>query len=131
MKSQIELENLIRTARAGDERAKAEIYTKLFERFSPIVTQQLLKYPILANRMNIEEKTYELCQKAIDEIKKLYPIMNSTWKLTRAMKLLRCILDSIIIDLLADFAKNGDSEAENLLFFILEQKLKERIIRKR
>jgi hypothetical protein len=126
MKNQTEIEDLIRAARAGNEKAKADFFSKLDERFFLLVTRKLReesKYSILTKRIDIDEKSHKICQDAITEVKRLYSLSNPEWSLVRAVRVLHNILDDFIANSLIDLAKKGNRDAENLLFSILREKL--------
>jgi len=124
-------ENLIAAANAGDESAQEEFYSKLSVRFFRVITRELQKYPILKDGINLEQKSQEVCQYAIDEVKKLCPLRNPGFSLMQVMNVLHNILDTVVTNALADLAKRGNKEAENLLFDIIRKKLLERIMRRK
>ncbi len=128
MKNKINnIEELIIAAKAGNKTAEAKFFSKLTVRFSALVKRELQGNPILIKRVNTEEKSLEVCQNAIAEVKRLYPLSSTKWSLRRAVNVLHNIVDDFITNSLTDFAKNGDAEAENLLFIIIRKKLMERI----
>lgn len=127
MKNPTKIEDLIQAAKRGDKMAEAEFFEKLFVRFLSIVTRKLKKCSILKNRINLDEKSREICQCAVDKVKALYPFNNPQWSLMSAMSVLQNVLDGFIIETLTDMAKKGDSKAENWLFAIIRKKLMERV----
>lgn len=126
-----EIKHLISAANAGDKKAQEEFFAKLSVRFSKLITRELRKHSILANGTSLDNKSYEVCQYAITEVRRLCPLSNSDFSLMQVMNVLHNILDTVITNSLADLAKKGDPEAENLLFSIIRKKLMERIIKKR
>ena len=131
MQNQTKTIDILRAARAGDKTAEQEIIAKLTVRFSSLVTCQLQKYPVLTKWIDIEDKSQKICQDALAKIRKLCPPGSSRWKLARAVSVLQNVLDDFITNSLTDLAKQGDAEAENLLFFIIREKLVEQIDRTR
>jgi len=131
MNNKTQLENSIKAAKAGDNNAQDVIYSKLSERFFTLVTCELRRYPILIKHINPGEKSHEICQHAIAELKRLYPISSTKWSLDRSMSVLHNVLDDFITQVLIDLAKKNIAGAENLLFSILRKKLMERIKKNR
>lgn len=131
MTNQSTLEELIIAARSGDQNAETLFYIKLHVRFSNLVTRELRKYPMVGKRIDLENEAEQICQFALSEVKKLFPINSSKFSLIVAINVLHNVVDGSIANMLADLAKQGDHEAENLLFSIIRQKLVERINRKR
>ena len=124
LKEKIIIEDLIRDARSGNETAENLFYSNLTERFLPIAKCEIERVPLLQKETKyLETITLEVCEKAIKEIKKICPIHNVQWSLIRAVHILRNIVDDFILDTLLDLARNGDEEAENLLFSIIRKKL--------
>jgi len=126
-----EIKHLISAANAGDKQAQEEFFAKLSVRFSKLITRELRKYPMLANGVSLDKKSYEVCQYAMNEVRKLCPISNPDFSFIHVINVLHNVLDTIISNSLVELAKKGDSEAENLLFSIIRKRLMERIIKKR
>ena len=126
-----EMKHLISAANAGDQQAQEEFFSKLSVRFSKLITLELRKYPILANGVNLDKKSSEVCQFALREVKKLCPLCNPNFSLMQVMNVLHNVLDTVITNSLVDLSKKGSPEAENQLFKIIRKKLMERIIKKR
>jgi hypothetical protein len=126
-----EMKHLISAANAGDKKAQEEFFTKLSVRFSKLITRELRKYPMLANGVSIDKKSYEVCQYAVNEVRRLCPLCNPNFSLMQVMTVLHNVLDTVITNSLVDLAKEGNPKAENLLFEILRKRLMERIIKKR
>lgn len=131
MRDHLKLEDLIRAANTGDKKAEERLYEKLFVRFSKVITLELQKYPVLANGVNLDQKTTEICHCAIEEVKKVCSFDKPGSSIIQAMNVLHNVVDTNITNMLADLAKQGNEEAENLLFSIIRNKLMERIITKR
>lgn len=131
MKNQTNTIEILRAARAGDKTAEQEIIARLAVRFSSLITCQLQKYPVLTKWIDIEDKSQKICQDALVKIRKLYPPGSSKWKLARVVSVLQNVLDDFITNSLTHLAKQGDAEAENLLFFIIREKLVEQVDRTR
>ncbi|HEX9971211.1 MAG TPA: hypothetical protein VGD14_03995 [bacterium] len=131
MTNQSTLEELILAAKSGNGEAEELFFSKLGVRFSNLVTLELRKYPVVSKRIDLEIEGEQICQLALGELKKLYPVNSSTFSLILAINVLHNVVDGAIANILADLAKQGDEEAENLLFSIIRQKLVERINRKR
>ncbi len=125
------MKHLISAANAGDEQAQEEFFSKLAVRFSKLITRELRKHPMLANGVSLDKKSYEVCQYAMSEVKRLCPLCNPNFSLIQVMNVLHNVLDTVITNSLVDLAKKGNSAAENLLFSIIRKKLIERIIKKR
>jgi len=124
MKNRIEGEDLIREARSGNETAEKLFYTNLIVRFLPIVKCEIGRCPPLQKEIGCTEgMSREICQRAVEEIKTICPIGNEQWSLMRAIHILRNITDDFIMNMLVDLARNGNAEAENLLFTIIRKKL--------
>ncbi|MBN1351840.1 RNA polymerase sigma factor [candidate division KSB1 bacterium] len=130
MKNHTENVRLIKAARGGNKKAESEFFSKLAVRFSPFVARELMGYPVLKKRINPAEETDTICQSAIEEIKKLYPLNSPEWSLMRAFSVLQNVLDDFISGILTVLAQEDDSEAENYLFSLLRKKLAERIEKK-
>ena len=126
-----EIRHLIGAANAGDKQAQEEFFIKLSVRFSKVITRELRKYPILANGTSLDQKSHEVCQYALKEVKSLCPLGNPNFSLMQVMSVLHNVLDTIITNSLVDLAKKGNPDAENLLFSIIRRRLMERIIKKR
>ena len=131
MTNQSTLEELILAAKSGNGEAEELFFSKLGVRFSNLVTLELRKYPVVSKRIDLEIEAEQICQLALGELKKLYPVNSSTFSLILAINVLHNVVDGAIANILADLAKQGDDEAENLLFAMIRQKLVERINRKR
>jgi hypothetical protein len=131
MTIQSTLEELIRAARSGDQNAEALFFSKLRVRFFKLITLELQKNPVIVKRIDLEIEAEQICQFAFSELKKLYPVNSSTFTLILAINVLHNVIDGAVANILAELAKQGDSEAENLLFSMIRQKLVERINRKR
>ena len=131
MTNQSTLEELILAAKSGNGEAEELFFSKLGVRFSNLVTLELRKYPVVSKRIDLEIEGEQICQLALGELKKLYPVNSSTFSLILAINVLHNVVDGAIANILADLAKQGDDEAENLLFAMIRQKLVERINRKR
>ena len=131
MTNQSKLEHLIKAANGGDKEAKKKLFEKLAVRFSKLIALELQKYPILKNQLSSENKSAQVCQFAIKEVKEICSFGNPEFSLIQAMNILRNIVDTTITNLLANLAKEGNQEAENILFSIIRRKLIERIIMKR
>ncbi|MCU0645554.1 MAG: hypothetical protein MUC94_15020 [bacterium] len=131
MKIQSTLEDLIRAARSGDQNAEELFFSKLRVRFFKLITLELQKNPVIVKRIDLEIEAEQICQFALSELKKLYPVNSSTFSLILAINVLHNVVDGAIANILAELAKQGDEEAENLLFSMIRQKLVERINRKR
>jgi len=126
-----EIRHLITTANAGDKQAQEEFFSKLSVRFSKLITRELRKYPMLANGVSLDNKSHEVCQFALSEVKRLCPLCNPNFSLMQVMNVLHNVLDTVITNSMVDLAKKGNQEAENLLFTILRKRLMERIIKKK
>lgn len=86
MKNKINnIEELIIAAKAGNKTAEAKFFSKLTVRFSALVKRELQKNPIFSKRINIEDKSLEVCQNAITEIKNNFPLKSPEWSLKRAI----------------------------------------------
>jgi|GEM_PF-3124643 len=131
MSESLEIKHLVSSASAGDQQAQEEFFSKLSVRFSKLITLELRKYPMLANGVSLDKKSDEVCQYAIEEVRRLCPLCNPNFSLMQVMKVLHNVLDTIITNSMVALAKKGDREAENVLFAILRKKLMERIIKKR
>ena len=131
MTNQSKLEQLIKAANGGDKKAQEKLFEKLAVRFSTLITLEIRKYPVLVKELNPEKKGDEVSQLAIKEVKTICSFGNPEFSLIQAMNILRNILDTTITNLLAGLAKEGNKEAENILFAIIRKKLMERIILKR
>jgi hypothetical protein len=131
MKNQTKIEDIVKAARAGNKTAEDDFFSKLAVRFLSELTCELQKYPILIKSVNIEDTSQEIWQKALTEVKQLFPLSTKKWKLTRAMSVLRNILDDHITNTLTELAKEGNSEAEELLFSIIRKKLIKQVDRRR
>jgi hypothetical protein len=116
-------EDLFRAASVGDKTAESEILSKLFARFLPIVSLTIKTHPVLAKEMNIEVKCGEVCQKAINDVARLYPLNSERFSIKRAVSVLHNVLDDFIANTLYQHAKTGSSEAEESLFSLIRQKL--------
>lgn len=127
MEDNITTAALIQNAITGDQKAEAEIYSKLAVRFSEIIISELSNYPILFKRIDLTEQSLVICQSAVDKLKTLYPLNSKKWSLHRAVGVLYEVLDEFITNSLTDLAQHGDAEAENLLFSMLRKKLAKRI----
>jgi len=124
MKEFTDTEKLIQKARSGNNEAKNRFYDRLNERFLPVIKCELKRYAILQKGIpDIEKTNVDICCKAIDEIKKICPIDGRNWSLKRAVHVLHNITDDYIVNTLVPLAKNGDAEAENLLFVLIRNKL--------
>ena len=131
IKDQMKAEDLIRNARSGDKIAEKLFYSNLIIRFLPIVKCEIGRYtPLQKEIKSLEEMSREICQEAIEEIKKLCPIHNAQWSLISAIHILRNITDDFIMNTLVNLARNEDAEAENLLFSIIRKKLMQWIERR-
>jgi hypothetical protein len=119
-------ETLLKSARSGDPQATQEFFGKFSVRFLSLVTSELQKYPILKNSFDLDAKSQEVCQKAVEVLKTLLPISSEQWSLKRAMSIMRNEVDDFIIKSLTDLAKRGNPAAENLLF----KKIRDKLIRR-
>lgn len=125
------LEQLIVAAHSGDHQAEEKFFLKLAVRFRDIITREVRSYPIFAGRINIIEKSEEVCQLAIDEFRRRYPLNHPRCSMSLAVNVLRQILDNFITNCLVDMARQeGDGEAENLLFSVIRKKLIQRLNQK-
>ncbi len=131
MTDQLEIKHLVSAANAGDQQAQEEFFTKLFVRFSNLITLELRKYPMLANGISLNKMSNEICQFAIQEVRRLCPLCDPDFSLMQVMSVLHNVLDTVITNTLADLAKKGNRKAENKLFEIIRKKLMERVIKKR
>jgi len=131
MSEPVEIKHLISVASAGDQQAQEEFFSKLSVRFSRLITLELRKYPMLANGVSLNKRSDEVCQYAIEEVRRLCPLCNPNFSLMQVMNVLHNVLDTVITNSLADLAKKGNPRAENLLFEIIRKKLLERIMKKR
>ena len=127
MRNKLQTENIISSARNGNQNAADEFYALLAERFSPIITRELKKNHFLSKRINSELAVTEICESAISELKESFPINSRKWSLQRAMNVLHNAITDFIANKLTEFAKNGNEEAEKLLFHLLREKLMERV----
>ncbi|MDZ7264446.1 MAG: hypothetical protein ONB16_07670 [candidate division KSB1 bacterium] len=122
------LEELIAAARRGDRQAAEKFFIKLAVRFRDIIAREVRSYPLIAERINIIEKSDEVCQLAIDEFRQRYPFSHPGCSLSLAVNVLRQILDNFITNSLADIARREKhKEAENVLFSVIRKKLVQRL----
>ena len=131
MPNQSKIEQLITKAKAGDKRAEEEFFTYLSVRFLALITRELRNNPIIANGINLDDKSREICQFAIDDVKKLCPLNSPKFSIIQAGNILRNVLDTFVTNTLVELAKEGNSEAEKRRVSILREKLMERITKKR
>lgn len=124
-------EELILAAKSGDNDAEQLFFSKLHVRFFKLVSLELRKNPVIANHIDLENETNLICEFAITEVKKLYPITSSAFSLKAAINVLHNVVDGAIANMLTDLAKHGNEDAESLLFSMIREKLVERINRKR
>jgi hypothetical protein len=123
MESMSKTEDLIRAVKSGDKTAESEILTKLSARFLPIISLTIKTYPVLAMENSIDSKCQEVCQKAITDVTRLYPLNSDRFTLKRAVIVLHNVLDDYIANLLYKKAKSGSREAEQSLFSLIRKKL--------
>jgi len=124
VKEKMRMEDLLHSARSGNETAENLFYSNLIERFLPIAKCEIERVPVLLKENKyLEAITIEVCEKAIEEIKTICPVGKVQWSLIRAVHILRNIIDDFILNTLLDLARSGDEEAENILFSILRKKL--------
>lgn len=124
-------EALILAAKSGDHDAEQLTFSKLYVRFFKLVSLELRKNQVIAQHIDLEHETKQICDFAITEVKKLYPVSSPAFSLIAAINVLHNVVDGAIANMLADLAKHGNDEAENQLFSMIRQKLIERINRKR
>jgi len=115
--------NLLEAAKTGNQKAESEILSKLFARFLPIVSLNLQKYSVLAETIDLEMKCHEVCQNAILEVKRLYPLNSEKFSVKRAVTVLHNVIDDFIINALYELARSSNSEAEKFLFALIRKKL--------
>ena len=128
MKDQEKVENLLLEARSGNKTAEDKFYSHLTVRFIQIVRCEIERFSILRNEEPyIDKMCHKICQEAIEEIKILCPISHTNWSLIRAVHILHNITDDFIMNNLVSLAKDGNNEAENMLFTILRTKLIQRV----
>ena len=108
---------------SGEQTAESEIFSKMYARFLPIISLTIKTYPALAKENRFDEKCREVCQKAIADIKRLYPLNSGQFTLKRAVTVLHNLLDDYIANNLYDMAKTGNTEAEESLFSLIRKKL--------
>jgi hypothetical protein len=116
-------ENLLLAAKKGRKRAESEILVKLSARFLPIVSLTIKTYQVLAVENNIDMRCEEVCQKAIANVLRLYPISSDKFSLKRAVIVLHNVLDDYIANALYQLAKSGSTSAEESLFSLIRKKL--------
>ncbi|UCE04554.1 MAG: hypothetical protein JSW07_13095 [bacterium] len=131
MNSQSKIEDLISAARDGDKNAEEEFFAKLTVRFSTFITRELRNYPILINGINLDERSREVCQVAIKEVKRVCPLSTSKFTMVKAINVLHNVVETFVTNSLVSLAKKGDTKAEDALFSILRKRLMERITKKR
>ncbi|MDZ7263286.1 MAG: hypothetical protein ONB16_01785 [candidate division KSB1 bacterium] len=131
MEDSINLENLLRQAKSGDEQAAASIYEKLAVRFAALITKELQRYEIVRNAIQLDEAIADIGRQAMETVKALYPLHSPKWSFQRAINVLHNIVDDFILNTLVPLAQYGDLAAEDLLFQKLRQKLIEYINKKR
>jgi len=99
--------NLLEAAKTGNQKAESEILSKLFARFLPIVSLNLQKYSVLAETIDLEMKCHEVCQNAILEVKRLYPLNSEKFSVKRAVTVLHNVIDDFIINALYELARSS------------------------
>lgn len=125
------IEELILAARSGDKNAEELFFSKLRVRFCKLITLELQKHAIATKQIDLENEADQISHFAISEVKKLYPVAGPKFSFIVAINVLHNVIDGSIANRLAELAKQGDKEAENLLFSMIRQKLVDRINRKR
>jgi hypothetical protein len=116
-------ENLFLAARNGKKAAESEILSKLSARFLPIISLTIQKYPVLTLENNLDSKYQEVCQKAVGDVRRLYPIHSDKFTLKHAVIVLHNVLDDYVANRLYQLAKSGNKEAEESLFSLIRKKL--------
>jgi predicted NBD/HSP70 family sugar kinase len=125
------LEQLIAAARSGDRQAEEKFLSKLAVRFRAIIAREVRLFPIIAGRAGIIEQSEEVCQLALAEFRRRYPLSHPECSIAVAANVLRQILDNFIANSLAEIARQeGDRNAENLLFSVIRKKLIQRLNQK-
>ena len=125
------IEDLIITARNGNKQAEEEFFSKLTVRFLSVITREIRNYSSLTKRINVAEESDAICDFAISEVRRLFPINHPKFSIVWAVNVLHNVVDNFVTNLLVDIAKDGDPEAEDQLFSLIRKKLLERINRKR
>jgi len=125
------IEDLIITARNGNKQAEEEFFSKLTVRFLSVITRKIRNYSSLTKRINVAEESDAICDFAISEVRRLFPINHPKFSIVWAVNVLHNVVDNFVTNLLVDIAKDGDPEAEDQLFSLIRKKLLERINRKR
>jgi hypothetical protein len=125
------IEDLIITARNGNKQAEEEFFSKLTVRFLSVITREIRNYSSLTKRINVAEESDAICDFAISEVRRLFPINHPKFSIMWAVNVLHNVVDNFVTNLLVDIAKDGDPEAEDQLFSLIRKKLLERINRKR
>lgn len=123
MESMSKTEDLIRAGKSGNKKAESEILTKLSARFLTIISLTIKTYPVLGMENNFEVRCQEICQKAVADVSRLYPVHSDKFTLKRAIIVLHNVLDDYIANLLYIKAKSGSREAEQSLFSLIRKKL--------
>ena len=119
----LNVEEILTAARNGDKEAESELFAKLFVRFLPIVSRDIRMHSVLHDKFDIDTKCREICEQAISEVKRLYPVHSEKFLLKRAVLVLHNVVDDFITDTLYYLAKEGNKEAESFLFSLLRKKL--------
>jgi hypothetical protein len=110
-------------ALTGNQLGESEILSKLSARFLPIISLTIKAYPVLLIEDNLDDKCSELCQKAIDNVKRLYPLSTGQFSIKRAVTVLHNLLDDYIANALYQIARSGNRKAEESLFTLIRKKL--------
>lgn len=125
------IEELIIAARNGNKQAEEEFFSKLTVRFLSVITREIRNYSSLTKQLNVAEESNAICDFAISEVKRLFPIGHPRFSIVWAVNVLHNVIDNFITNSLVDIAKEGDPDAEDQLFSLIRKKLMERINRKR
>lgn len=123
MKNNQNLESLLLAAKRGDKVAENEVFEILSVRFRQLIPLSLTKHPLIVKHANIEEKSREICDKAIQISREKCFLEWKLWTIDCPLKILESTIDVAIAEILLQLAYQNVENAENRLFSFIRQKL--------